>query len=64
MIIMDFQWQSENLGHAYLTHLGWSTGQGTPFLPPFDPKEGQMQNKNYKCRPLKTTRRNSMPLNA
>ncbi len=22
--IYNFQWQSENLGHGYLTHLGWS----------------------------------------
>ncbi len=45
--IHNFQWQSENLGHANLTHLGWSV-KVPHFLSPFDPKEGQMQKKN--CR--------------
>ncbi len=43
----NFQWQRENLGHGYLTHLGWSF-KVPHFLPPFDPNEGQMQKRN--CR--------------
>ena len=38
----------ENLGPAYLTHLGWSFNV-PHFLPPFDSEEGQMQKKNYRC---------------